>query len=132
MVTEEDITDPDIRRAMEDGCDEYHQWLEEADLEDLPDDLELLIHFDNPHSREPTGSFISYQKEVRSSCCPMENEDEEFIVCRTSFISHGIPISTSGTRSTEAPVVVTVYPEQSFWQASELFPMHHARCHPNL
>ena len=43
-ITEEDITDPDVQRAMEDGCDEYHQWLEEADLDDLPDDLELLIH----------------------------------------------------------------------------------------
>ena len=54
-----------------------------------------------------------------------------FIVCR-SFISHCIPILSPGTRSTDAPVVVTVYPEQSFWQASELFPMHHTRYHPNL
>ena len=76
-ITEEDITDPDVRRAMEDGCREYHQWLEEADLNDLPDDLELLIHFDNPHRREAIGSFISYHREVKFSCCPMEKEDEE-------------------------------------------------------
>lgn len=76
VITEEDITDPEIRRAIEDGCDEYHQWLEEADLEDLPDDLELLIHFDNPYRREPIASFISYQKEIKFSCCPMDNEDE--------------------------------------------------------
>lgn len=84
-ITEEDITDPDVQRAMEDGCDEYHQWLEEADLDDLPDDLELLIHFDNSHRREPIASFISYHKEVRFSCCPMEKEDEEFSVASSSY-----------------------------------------------
>ena len=84
-ITEEDITDPDVQRAMEDGCDEYHQWLEEADLDDLPDDLELLIHFDNSHRREPIASFISYHKEVRFSCCPMEKEDEESSVASSSY-----------------------------------------------
>jgi len=88
-ITEEDITDPDVRRAMEDGCHEYHQWLEEADLDDLPDDLELLIHFDNPHRREPIGSLISYHREVKFSCCPMEKEDEESSVASSSyFIIH--------------------------------------------
>ena len=76
-ITEEDITDPDVRRAMEDGCREYHQWLEEADLDDLPDDLELLIHFVNPHRREPIASFISYHREVKFACCPMEKEESQ-------------------------------------------------------
>ena len=85
MITEEDITDPDIRRMIEEGCDEYHQLLEEADLEDLPDDLELLIHFDNPDSREPIASFISYQKEVKFSCRPMENENEVSVSTSSSY-----------------------------------------------
>jgi hypothetical protein len=70
IVTREDVTDPGIREAIE-GCGrEYHQWLEEADLEDLPDDLELLVFFDN--YREPIGSFVSYQKQVEFECCPRE------------------------------------------------------------
>jgi hypothetical protein len=28
------------------------------------------------------------------------------------------------------PVVIDVYPMQSFWLASESFPMHYARSHP--
>ena len=88
-ITEEDITDPDVRRAMEDGCHEYYQWLEEADLDDLPDDLELLIHFDNHHRREPIASLISYDREVKFSCCPMEKEDDESSVASSSyFIIH--------------------------------------------
>jgi hypothetical protein len=86
VITEEDITDPDIRKTIEDGCDEYHQWLEEADLEDLPDDLELLIHFDNPYRREPIASFISYQKEVKFSCCPMESENEVSVSTSSRYI----------------------------------------------
>ena len=77
MLTAEDITDPDIRTAIEDCGREYHGWLEEADLEDLPYDLELLVHFDNPYRRETIGSFMSYQTEVKFTCCPREDSDSE-------------------------------------------------------
>jgi hypothetical protein len=98
MITAEDVTDPDIRSIIEDCGDEYHQWLEEADLEDLPDDLELLVHFNDPYDREPLGTFMSYQKEVKFQCCPVEYEDAEsdsvsssYIIvlsCRIVFRSH--------------------------------------------
>lgn len=77
MITAEDVTDPDIQCIIEDCGDEYHQWLEEADLEDLPEDVELLVHFNDPYDREPLGTFMSYQKEVKFQCGPVEYEDED-------------------------------------------------------
>jgi hypothetical protein len=77
IVTREDVTDPDIQEAIEDCGREYHQWLEEADLEDLPDDLELLVYFDNPYHREPIGSFVSYQKQVELGGCQREPGDSD-------------------------------------------------------
>jgi hypothetical protein len=45
--------------------------------------------FDNSHHREPIGSFISYHRVVKFSCCPMEKEDEECSVVSSSyFIIH--------------------------------------------
>ena len=77
IITAEDVTDPGIQTAIEECGDEYHEWLEEADLEDLPYDLELLVHFDNPYRRETIGSFMSYQKEVKFTCCPRDDSDSE-------------------------------------------------------
>ncbi|KAI0254866.1 hypothetical protein BJV78DRAFT_1183419 [Lactifluus subvellereus] len=121
IVTAEDITDPDIREAIEDCGREYHQWLEEADLEDLPDDLELVIFFDNPRNREPIGTFVSHQRGVEFVCCPRESEDSES--------ESG---SASESSSTGSAVVVEVQPMQSYWLTLESYPMHHTRCHRNL
>jgi hypothetical protein len=97
IITAEDVTDPDIQTAIEECGDEYHEWLEEADLEDLPYDLELLVHFDNPYRRETIGSFMSYQKEVKFTCCPRDDSNSESgyassssvpTSCRIGFRSH--------------------------------------------
>jgi len=122
MITAEDVTDPDIRSIIEDCGDEYYQWLEEADLEDLPNDLELLVHFNDPYDSEPLGTFMSYQKEVKFQCCPVEYEDSD---------SESNTVSPSST-STDASVVVNVFPKQAFWISAESYPMHHTRCYPNL
>jgi hypothetical protein len=144
IVTSEDVTDPDIREAIEDCGREYHQWLEEADLENLPDDLELQIFFDDPHHREPIGTFVSYGKEVEFDCCPREPEDlaseSSSGSASTSESSYGLCslhiasliFRHSDSRSTGSSVVVRVWPKQSFWLASESYPMHHTRCHRNL
>jgi len=118
IITAEDVTDPDIQTAIEECGDEYHEWLEEADLEDLPYDLELLVHFDNPYRRETIGSFMSYQKEVKFRCCPRDDSDSESVYASSS--------------STDSPAVVEVLPKQSFWIASESYPMHHTHSHRNL
>lgn len=73
--------------------DEYHEWLEEADLEDLPYDLERLVHSDNPYRRETIGSFMPYQE----VCRPRDDSGSESVYassssvptsCRIGFRSH--------------------------------------------
>ena len=146
IVTAEDVTDPDTRKAIEDCGREYDQWLEEAELEDLPDDLELVIFFDNPRDRTPIGTFVSYPREVKFECCPRESEDTESeseFEPESESESGSAPeslydtilytaslISSYDTRSTG--VVVKVWPKQSFWLALESYPMHHTRCYRNL
>jgi hypothetical protein len=136
IITAEDVTDPDIQTAIEECGDEYHEWLEEADLEDLPYDLELLVHFDNPYRRGTIGSFMSYQKEVKFTCCPRGDSDSESVYASSSSVPTscrtGFPISLFYTRSTDFPAVVEVFPKQCFWLASESYPMHHAHSHRNL
>jgi hypothetical protein len=138
IVTAEDVTDPDIRKAIEDCGREYDQWLEEAELEDLPDDLELVIFFDNPRDRTPIGTFVSYPREVEFVCCPRESEDTESESESGSapeslydpILHTASLISSYDTRSTG--VVVEIWPKQSFWLALESYPMHHTRCYRNL
>lgn len=113
MITAEDVTNLENRGIIDDCGLEYHQWLEEADLEDLPDDLELVIFFDNPHSKTPIGTFVSHEKEVKFTCCPPEDTR--------------VALSLDDD---DPPVVVDVNPKQSFWLASESYPMHYARSHP--
>jgi len=113
IITAENVTDFDNRGIIEDCGFEYHQWLEEADLEDLPDDLELVVFFDNPQSKTPIGTFVSHEKEVKFACCLLED---------TSIASF--------SDENDLPVVVDVHPKQSFWLASESYPMHYARSHP--
>jgi hypothetical protein len=137
IITAEDVTDPDIQTAIEECGEEYHEWLEEADLEDLPHDLELLVHFDNPYRRETIGSFMSYQKQVKFTCCPRDDDaDSESGYASSSSVPMsyriGFPISLFYTRSTELPVVVEVFLKQSFWLAVESYPMHHTHSHRNL
>lgn len=86
IITAEDVTEPDIQAAIEECGDEYHEWLEEANLEDLPYDLELLVHFDNPYHRETIGSFMSYQKEIKFTCCPRDDPDSESVYTSSSFV----------------------------------------------
>ena len=137
IITAEDVIDPDIRTAIEDCGHEHNEWLEEADLEDLPCDLELLVHFDDPYRREPIASFLSYQKGVKFRCYPGGDSDSESGYASSSYCapSYCIPclISLSHTRSTDVPVVVEVSQKQSFWLAVESYPMHlKGRCHRNL
>jgi hypothetical protein len=86
IITDEDVTDPDTQAAIEECGDEFDELLEEADLEDLPYDLELLVHFDNPYHREPVGSFMSYQKEVRFSRCSRDDSDSESVYASSSSV----------------------------------------------
>lgn len=136
IITAEDVTNPAIQTAIEVCGNEYHEWLEEANLEDLPYDLELLVHFDNPYRRETIGSFMSYQKEIKFTCCPRDDSDSESVYASSSYVPTpcriGVPISLFYTRSTNFPVVVEVFPKQSFWLASESYPMHHTHSHRNL
>ncbi|KAI9467173.1 hypothetical protein BJY52DRAFT_1236849 [Lactarius psammicola] len=113
MITAEDMTDLDSRGIIEDCGLDYHQWLEEADLEDLPDDLELVIFFDSPHTKTPIGTFVSHEKGVKFACCPPEDAS-----------------AAPSSDDDDPPVVVDVYPKQAFWIASESYPIHYARSHP--
>ena len=79
MITAEDVTNLDSREIFEDCGLEYHQMLERADIEGLPDDLELVIFFDNPQSKTPIGTLMSHEKEVKFTCCPLED------TCATSY-----------------------------------------------
>jgi hypothetical protein len=83
-----DVTDPDTQTAIDECGDEYHEWLEEVDLEDLPYDLELPVHFDNAYRREMIGSFMSYQKQVKFTSCPRDNSDPESVYASSSSVSH--------------------------------------------
>jgi hypothetical protein len=87
IITAEDVTLPDIRTAIEDFSHECHEWLEEADLEDLPYDVELLVHFNNLHCREPIGSFMSYQKEVKFRCYPGGDTDSGSSYASSSYFT---------------------------------------------
>ena len=92
MITAEDMTNLENRGIIEDCGLEYHQWLEEAHVEDLPDDLELVIFFDNPQTKTPIGTFMSHEKEVKFTCCPPEDSSaaSSYLVPRfsTTFCSH--------------------------------------------
>ncbi|KAF8272150.1 hypothetical protein EI94DRAFT_1719117, partial [Lactarius quietus] len=108
ILTAENMSSLDNWGIIEDCGFEYQQWLEEADLEDLPDDLELVVFFDNPQRKTPIGSFMS----------------------RTSTTSSYVVPHFESSDGDEPPVVVGVHPKQSFWLASESYPMHYARSHP--
>ncbi|KAH9060986.1 hypothetical protein EDB87DRAFT_522735 [Lactarius vividus] len=133
MITAENVMDLDTRGIIEDRALEYHQWLEEADLEDLPDDLELVIFFDNPQSKTPIGTFMSHEKEVQFVCYPPEDTSvapSYFVPCLEShFCSHYFRL-TSSSYDDDPPVVVGVHPKESFWTASISYPMHYARSYP--
>ena len=64
---------------------------------------------------------------------PFRGHKRRTIVFRSSvwitFCSHAPDISSDDD---DPPVVVTVavHPKQSFWLASESYPMHYARSHP--
>ncbi len=130
MITAEDVTDLDSRRIIEDCGLDYHQWLEEADLEDLPDDLELVIFFDNPHTKTPIGTFVSHEKEIEFACCPPEDTSAAptYFVLVLNHILFSLPDISSD--DDDPPVVVDVHPKQCFWIASESYPMHYARSYP--
>ena len=92
IITDENVTDLDSRGIIEDCGFEYHQWLEEANLEDLPDDLELAVFFDNPQSKTAIGTFMSHGKEIKFSCYRPLAEDASvassyFVPC---FESHSV------------------------------------------
>jgi hypothetical protein len=88
IITAEDVTDPDmsdIRTAIKDCGHEHNEWLEEADLEDLSYDLELLVRFNDPYRREPIASFLSYQMEVKFRCYPGGDSDSESGYASSSY-----------------------------------------------
>jgi hypothetical protein len=86
IITAEDVTNLDNRDIIEYCGLEYHQWLEEADLEDLPDDLELIVFFDNPQSKTPIGTFVSHGKEIKFACCPQGGPPEDASVTSSYFL----------------------------------------------
>jgi hypothetical protein len=90
IITAENVTDFDNRGIVEDRGFEYHQWLEEADLEDLPDDLELVVFFDNPQSKTPIGTFVSHEKEVKFACCPPEDTSVASLYFVPRFELHSV------------------------------------------
>ena len=54
------------------------------------------------------------------------------LIVRPNLCRIWFSISLFYTRSTDLPVVVEVFPKQSFWIASESYPMHHTHSHRNL
>lgn len=133
ILTAENLANLDNQGIIEDCGLEYHQWLEEADLEDLPDDLELVVFFDNPQSKIPIGTFMSHGKEIKFACCPLEDTSVALSYFVPLFESHSVLTHlTLSSDDDDPPVVVTVavHPKQSFWLASESYPMHYARSHP--
>ncbi|KAI0268096.1 hypothetical protein BC834DRAFT_676237 [Gloeopeniophorella convolvens] len=121
VVTTEDVTNESIRKDIEDYSYDFCESLEEADIEEIPDDLELVMNFADPVTRIPVGSFMSRQQELRIAWCSRDTWARSGILAQ---------LGDPDTSSTSSGVQLVVDSKLSFWLGSEEYTTHYTQSYP--